>query len=604
MDFTKEDLEVKGSKTNIDWDIRFFRRYSKETYFAFTIQGRIFTARTVDYSLLGVGIVIDDVTAQLTQGDCISLDIKELDLHEKGKVAWIQKTPSSLRVGILKTGPFRGLFALYPLPDILIGLQRTLKTGILNVSYGFINKKVYIRNGNVISAASNYEKDRFGDVLLKSRKINRKQYDKAAEMKRKSGASYTDILLHMGYLKPPDVIRAAELQTRRIVGSLFAMREAGFEFIEGPLPSEDAITLNLSVSDLIYRALKKNADVELLDNYLLDSIVDFSSNPLNLFQNIRFTATDKAVLSYVDGKTSLSDIVRLYPAGRVNLFKVIYALLEARLLKIKEKDETPSGIHQKEILERSGNSGGMTSAEIECTYIKYANLDYYSILDLDRLSTADDIKKAYYRAARKYHLDMQLKMPENSKKKLIEIFGSVTNAYMTLADPAKKKEYDSDITRHDAPETENSWQRGGMSAVQEDVEQKKRDIAQSASAKLDENSEIARNKFRSGKVAFWDKNFNGAARLFAMAISHDCSVSEYHYYYGYALGMLGKLKEAVLAFNRANELKPQDADILAELGHVYLQLDFPMRAKGFFGRSLKIDPSNSRAKEGIKMLRI
>ena len=141
--------------------------------------------------------------------DYILLDIDEQDLYERGRVAWIRKTPSSLRAGILKTEPFKGRFALYPLPDILIGLQRTLKTGILNVKYGTINKKIFIRNGNVISAASNYEKDRLGDALLKGRRINKKQYNKAAEIKRKSGASYTAILLHIRYLKPPDVIRAA-----------------------------------------------------------------------------------------------------------------------------------------------------------------------------------------------------------------------------------------------------------------------------------------------------------------------------------------------------------------------------------------------------------
>src|SRR5574340_752396 len=97
----------QDSKPNIDWDLRFFRRYPKETYFAFTVQGRISTARTIDYSLPGVGIVIDDVTVKIAQGDHIFLDIDELDLHEEGKAAWIEKAPSCLRVGVLKTGPFR-----------------------------------------------------------------------------------------------------------------------------------------------------------------------------------------------------------------------------------------------------------------------------------------------------------------------------------------------------------------------------------------------------------------------------------------------------------------------------------------------------------------
>jgi|MudIll2142460700_1097286.scaffolds.fasta_scaffold04664_3 curved DNA-binding protein CbpA len=593
----------KGSETNIDWDIRFFRRYPKETYFAFTVQGRIFTARTVDYSLPGVGIVIDDATVPLAQGDYISLDIEELDLHENGRVAWIRKTPSSLRVGILKSKPFRGRFTLYPLPDILISLQRTSKTGILNVSYGPINKKVYIRNGNVISAASNYEKDRLGDVLLKSGKINKKQYDKAGVMKRKSGSRYTAILLHMGYLKPSDVIRAAELQSRRIVGSLFARKDYEFEFIEGPLPSADAVSLNLSVADLIYRAVKMNADVELIDNYFLDSVVDFSSDPLNLFQNIRFTAADRAVLSYVDGKTSIRDIVRLSTVGRANPLKVIYALLEARFLKIKEKHEAPSGIHQEEILGRNVKNSGLTSAEIERIYSEYKDLDYYSVLGLDQSGSADAIKKAYYRAARKYHPDMYHQMPEETKKKLIEIFTRITNAYQTLSNPIKRKGYDSDIWGHGASETETFGERSGMSVVKEDIEQKEHDVEPPDSAKSDENANIASIWFRDGKMAFWNKNFRKAAQLFATAIYYDSSVSGYHYFYGYALGMLGKLKEAASALNRADELNPRNADILAEMGHVYLKLGFPLRAKGYFGKALKLNPSNDRAKEGIKMVK-
>ena len=121
-----------------------------------------------------------------------------------------------------------------------------------------------------------------------------------------------------------------------------------------------------------------------------------------------------------------------------------------------------------------------------------------------------------------------------------------------------------------------------MSAAQEDVEQKEHDIAQPGSTKFEENADIARLRSRDGKVAFWDKNFNEAARLFATAIYYDSSVSEYHYYYGYALGMLGKLKEAASALNRADELNPRNADILAELGHVYLKLGFPTQGKGIF----------------------
>jgi tetratricopeptide (TPR) repeat protein len=222
---------------------------------------------------------------------------------------------------------------------------------------------------------------------------------------------------------------------------------------------------------------------------------------------------------------------------------------------------------------------------------------------LVRDSTGDEIKKAYYRAARKYHPDMHLQLPEDTKKKLMEIFTYVRDAYQTLTDPATRKEYNSNLALHDARDSEASGEQLVTPAVQKDHEQKEHDISQPDGKKFEENSKIARRRFGDGKVAFWDKNFPEAAQQFASAIYYDSSVSEYHYFYGSALGMFGKLKEAVLALNRADELKPQNSDILAELGHVYLKLGFPTRAKGYFGKALKLDPSNDRAKEGIKIIK-
>jgi curved DNA-binding protein CbpA len=593
----------KSSETTIDWDIRFFRRYPKRSDFTLNVLGGNLPARTVDYSLIGVGIAIDDVTAPLTQGDVISLDIDELDLHEGGKVAWIQKTPSTLRVGILRTKPFRGCFRLYPLSDILIGLQRTLKTGILDVRHGSINKKIYIKAGNVICAASNYEKDRLGDVLLKSRRISRRQYDTAAEIKRKSGGRYPAILVHMGYLKPRDVISAAELQTRRIIGSLLAMKEAEFEFIEGQLPSRDAITLNLSIADLIYRALKENADADLLENYLLDSIVDFSSDPLNLFQNIHFTATDRAVISCVNGKTTISDIIRLSPSGRVNPLKIVYALLEARFLKIRKRHESPSGIRGDEILGTGEKDDFPTGDEIDRFYLEYKNLDYYGIFNVDRRSTTGEIKKAYYRVARKYRPGGHLNMPEDSKKKLIEIFDFISTAFITLTDPAKRKQYDSLTICNGTPGSKSPVPGRVSSVVQEEGEQKVDVVQPYSTGSSRKPNDTARLRFRDGKVAFWDNNYGDAARLFGAAISFDGSASEYHYYHGVSLGMLGRLKEAVQALNRANDLNPMNADILAELGHVYLKLDFPARAKGYFDKAAQLAPNNNRVREGLALIR-
>ncbi len=593
----------RSSKTNIDLDIRFFRRYPREIPFTLTIKDRIFQAKTVDYSVVGIGTIISDPEVPLKKGDLIHLHIDELGLHEKAITAWLSKTHSGLRVGIHRLGPLKGRFTVYPLPDILIGLQRTLRTGILAVRHDSIKESLFMKNGNIVFAESNYEKDRLGDVLLKCRKINKRQYDRVDGMKRRTGSPYTDILVHMGYIKPEDVKHAVELQVKRIIERLFLMKSAEFEFIEGHFSLKDAATLRLSVADIVYRSVKKNADVELLESYLLESVVDFSKNPLNLFQDIRFSAFDRTVISCVDGKRSIRDIIRLSASsGRINPLKVICALLEARFLKISEKHESPSGIDAEEILESQRAKANTPRDEIEYLFSRYADLDYYTILGVSSTATEEEIKKAYYGAAKRYHPDRNLQLQEDVKSQLTEIFTYITNAYLTLTNDQRRRDYDSCLLKEGGQESPDT-QMPGPAAIQKDVQLREYDDGSPPRhAKSARNPEIARQKFKEGKTALWDNNFDEAARLFATAIYFDPSVPNYHYFYGSALLSLGDPRKAVQALNKADELSPRDADTLAELGHAYLELNFPLRAKSYFDKAAKLVPSNKRALEGIQKL--
>lgn len=71
-----------------------------------------------------------------------------------------------------------------------------------------------------------------------------------------------------------------------------------------------------------------------------------------------------------------------------------------------------------------------------------ANKDYYGILGVSKEASADEIKSAYRRMAKKYHPDIFATADESKKKEVEHKFKEIQHAYAVLSDPQKKAAYD------------------------------------------------------------------------------------------------------------------------------------------------------------------
>ncbi|CDH12517.1 related to JEM1-DnaJ-like chaperone required for nuclear membrane fusion during mating [Zygosaccharomyces bailii ISA1307] len=68
--------------------------------------------------------------------------------------------------------------------------------------------------------------------------------------------------------------------------------------------------------------------------------------------------------------------------------------------------------------------------------------DYYKILNVPKTATAKEIRKAYLSFTKMYHPDKQGQISEEKQREIDEKMSEINEAYETLSDESKRKEYD------------------------------------------------------------------------------------------------------------------------------------------------------------------
>ncbi len=202
-----------------------------------------------------------------------------------------------------------------------------------------------------------------------------------------------------------------------------------------------------------------------------------------------------------------------------------------------------------------------------------AKNEYYSVLEVGHKSTADEIKKNYFRLAKMYHPDVAGDKPENRGR-----FKLINEAYSVLGDPQKRRAYD-----------ESMRFKGG--ATREGMEMRQDD------------SKGASMAFRQARDAMRGGRYDKAIMLLRTAIRFDPSDPAYHSWYGFCLAMTNSdLHEARDACRKAVEIEFYSADYHANLGFVYFKAGLKNLAVKHFTEALKWDSDHNLAHKVMMQL--
>ncbi|MGW8272620.1 MAG: DUF4388 domain-containing protein, partial [Thermodesulfovibrionales bacterium] len=526
----------------------------------------------------GLCLQFQELPPFLSSGNVVEVTLLDTDRHFLGELVWVRHEEGGAVAGFRGVGSIKGTCHEFRVPDLLIGLQRTARTGIFEVTTGRKCTNICFRGGDMIFASSNQEDDRFGEVLLKGGKITLAQYIEASALLKGSGKRLGQVLIDLGYLKPSELIWAVRNQVVEIIVNLLTTECGTFEFREDAPPSKETINLNLSAANLIYRGIRRlnNFQYIIQDFPPLEANLSLSQNPLDLFQDLSLDNLGKDVLAHISYGKTVREILDVLKLNDFEVMKTIYALLSARIVVVRRDDEPAFTVsHEEVISEPLAGIDAEFLKTVASMYSSSEHLTHYAFLGVSQWATLEEIKRAYFKMAKEFHPDRHFNLPsEDVKRKLNSIFARITDAYTELSNPGKRKEYDQKIGV-------------GVAQVERTAPQSKQELAETS--------------FNEGRSKILLGMYVDAEKLLAQAIYLDPAKSIYHYYHGLALSKFDS-HGAARSFEEAIRLDPNKSNYYSALGHAFVKLGFNLRAKRMFEKALSLESDNQQALEGLQLV--
>jgi len=199
------------------------------------------------------------------------------------------------------------------------------------------------------------------------------------------------------------------------------------------------------------------------------------------------------------------------------------------------------------------------------------SLDLYEVLGVSATATPDDIRRAYYALARRFHPDIFRR--EDLKSKAEKVFARVTESYATLGHPTPRARYD---------------------------EERQARLGHDQAGRTDTAS-LARMNFRHGRDHYEHGRLSEALSFLQNACQQDPGKAEYFEYLGLTQARNPRLrKQAEESLLRAIQIAPTSGRAQAHLGQVYERAGQEDKARAMYRKALQWDPTNEVALKGLE----
>jgi len=237
--------------------------------------------------------------------------------------------------------PPQGSIADIFFPRLIARLHRDGFEGAVRFVLADTTKILYLKGGEIASAASNAEADRLASILIQEGRLTLPQLEMAAS-RLQPGGSLGKTLIEMGFLSPSELLQGARRQVRQILGSCCTLSSGSYQIEAGPLPPQVTV-LGLSTRRLVIDAVLQAKDRQWVVREMgsMESVYRPTETLLLGLADLKLDPEIDQVARMLDGSQTLRDL-----SGRTSLddFTVSKLVLALDVLGMAEKVGEAEGV--------------------------------------------------------------------------------------------------------------------------------------------------------------------------------------------------------------------------------------------------------------------
>jgi hypothetical protein len=231
--------------------------------------------------------------------------------------------------------PVTGTLETMTITELLRWLEQN-KTGELELQHAKLTQKLWVENGRIAGFGSNDPPSLLGQFLLARGKIDEATLDRALSMQKENGESLGAILVSLGTVSEPELLRYLRTKAEEAILKMFEWDNASFQFNSNATRDPKLVRLDIRIEKLLVEGAQRREEMAMMKRTLGGEKTLLCRTDKTLDSETAGSPVARRVYELVDGKRSFGEILLQSRASEYLVMKFLYELNRRGIIRVQE----------------------------------------------------------------------------------------------------------------------------------------------------------------------------------------------------------------------------------------------------------------------------